>query len=274
MERTTASGSELICVRTYSIYDNGTYNVKEIHNELDDDYLPEFVTDNELDEKSRLLDFEENYVKPNIKQNLKQYKNYKYAKKKRELNADSDDQYTFRYKTDNVTEAAYDYDKFKQEYDHDVDELKKSQAKLNLSDFKPIAKSECSTGLFDKGPFTMACLIQENRAGETEAIRNDAGKSIEELLKLWGIAFVLFVVIGWGNYGCCNWICPTKHCFPDDGYEEIKQKLALNPPGTLMSKVDPKTDDKSKTKFEKEYYQPSETEYYLYNSVWNDIYHV
>lgn len=42
---------------------------------------------------------------------------------------------TIRYKTANATEETYDYDKFKAEYDQEVEELKKFQAKLNDSDF-------------------------------------------------------------------------------------------------------------------------------------------
>lgn len=56
-------------------------------------------------------------------------------KKKREAPNLNVDQYTLRYNTLPTTEVEYDYDKFKDEYDHDIDELKKNQAKVNESDF-------------------------------------------------------------------------------------------------------------------------------------------
>lgn len=46
----------------------------------------------------------------------------------------------------------------------------------------------------------------------------------------------------------------------------------MDPPGTLTKQIIPKKDSNSKTVIIKEYYQPTESEYYLYNNLWQDIY--
>lgn len=56
---------------------------------------------------------------------------------------------------------------------------------------------------------------------------------------------------------CC---CPWRICFPEDVLEETKKYLVQNPPGT-RSEHGVITN-----------YQPTETEIYLYNKLWTDIY--
>lgn len=74
--------------------------------------------------------------------------------------------------------------------------------------------------------------------------------------------------------GCLNILCPCSFCFPEDGYEEIKRYLVLNPPGVKVQRITPKTRVGVATTIEKEIYNPSETEYYLYNNLWQTVYNV
>lgn len=142
----------------------------------------------------------------------------------------------------------------------------------------------------------MVCLVRELCYGPTMKIRREAKAYLVRLARIWLVFFVIVFLIGWCHCGSlkreffithkiptyfivatvagyCNWLCPSKYCFPEDGYEEIKQGLVLNPPGSRTDKIIPKKDDNSKTVIQKQYYEPTETEYYLHNSLWKDIYH-
>lgn len=74
--------------------------------------------------------------------------------------------------------------------------------------------------------------------------------------------------------GYFNVCCPCSFCFPEDGYEEVKRYLVLNPPGVLVRNIKPKTNPDMKTVIEKEVYRPTETEHYLYNNIWKTVYNV
>lgn len=100
------------------------------------------------------------------------------------------------------TEAEYNYDQFKSEYDEDIEVLKEEQAKLNETEFRIKSKSQCKADRFyNKGPFTAMCLIKEYINGPTQEIKEEAGAALGPIFALWGILLLLFVIIGWGHYG-------------------------------------------------------------------------
>lgn len=157
-------------------------------------------------------------------------------------------------------------------------------------------QTECAADKFyNKGPFTVMCLLKESYSDD-ENLRDNASYELTEITRFWIIVLLLLLVVGWAHFGeyrtvelreiehlyvlifiptgYFNVFCPCSFCFPEDGYEEVKRYLVLNPPGLTVRRIVPKANVNATTVFEKETYKPSETEIYLYNNLWQTVYNV
>lgn len=61
----------------------------------------------------------------------------------------SHEEYTWRYATAKPPEIVYDYEEFKEEYDHQIEEVKKKQGSLNETEFISQPKVDFDTSFRD-----------------------------------------------------------------------------------------------------------------------------
>ncbi|KAK7578154.1 hypothetical protein V9T40_010359 [Parthenolecanium corni] len=114
-----------------------TIDVPFDDDESEEDYddLVEYTLEKPRMEDAVLKDYEETVVEANIQhnENLDSHSKKKPDKSKRQIPSHED--FTWRYVTIKEPEIVYDYELFKDEYDHQIEEIKKDQGSLNETEF-------------------------------------------------------------------------------------------------------------------------------------------
>ncbi|CAL7949701.1 unnamed protein product [Xylocopa violacea] len=137
-------------------------------------------------------------------------------------------------------EEAYDYDKFKSEYEEQIETSNKT---LNFTDKEEqeTYEKEALKKLVDFKNCTKAtgieCLIHNYEEQKDKPIAKKTLWKVWLIIKIWFLIYICLAILCWCQKGWCCWCFRWKFCFPKKRILFAKQYYANNPPGVLSVQI-------------------------------------
>ncbi|XP_076761350.1 uncharacterized protein LOC143429574 [Xylocopa sonorina] len=161
-------------------------------------------------------------------------------------------------------EEAYNYDKFKSEYEEQIETSNKT---LNLTDKgkQETNEKEALKILVDfkncTKTFGIKCLIHNYQEQKDKPIVKKTLSKVWLTIKVWFLIYMCLAILCWCQKGWCCCCFRCKFCFPKKRILFAKQYYANNPPGILSVQIKNKEKETiayESTEIEKDMYEKLE----------------